>query len=119
MQVTSKYVQLSGVKILTHDNAAGNIIPNPKQNLKLYIERLIVSVYEAAIGGDGILEISDTKGNVIWRLNVDGVKDFDLPFGDLGTKVSEDINVGVQAMLSGASTQASVSIAVMAHLDID
>ena len=119
MQVTSKYTQLSGTAILTHDNAAGNIIPNPKQNLYLYIEKLVISVYEAAIGGDGVLEISDTSGNVFWRLNVDGVKDFELDFGTWGKKVSEDINVGMQAMLSGAGTQASVSIAIMAHLYIN
>ena len=119
MQVTSKYTQLNGCNILTHDNAADDIIPNPKQNLYLYIEKLIVSVYEASVGGEGILEISDTKGNVFWRLNVDGVKDFELDFGSWGKKVSNDINVGMQAMLSGANTQASVSIAVMAHLDID
>ena len=119
MHITSKYVQLNGFNILDHDNAADAIIPAPNQDLYLYIEKLVVSVYEPAIGGSGILEISDTMGNVFWRLNVDGVKDFELDFGSEGQKVGEDVDVGMQALLSGANTQAGVSIAIIAHLDID
>ena len=119
MQVTSKYTQLIGVKILDHDNASSIIIPDPKQDLYLYVEKIVLSVYEAAVGGEGVLEILDTEGVPFWRINVDGVKDFELDFGSKGKKISTATDIGVQAMLSGANTQASVSIAIMAHLDVD
>lgn len=119
MYTSTRYVQLANVAVITHDDASVDIIPNPEQGLYLYVEKAIISVYEAAIGGGGILELLDTDGDPFYRLNVDGVKDLLLDFGAEGVKVGSVINLGLQAMLSGADTQASVSLAITAHLDVD
>jgi len=117
MEPLSRYHQLGGHAILDDNTMSNTIIANPRQNMYSYVEIIDLSVYEAAEGGGGILEIADTNGNVFRRYNTDGVKDIYVNYGKKGIKLSDDKDVGVQVLLSGALTQASVSIAIRIHLD--
>lgn len=88
----------------------------------LVLDKLTFSVSEAAIGGGGICEIrtipeesEDTE--TIWTINVDSVKDFVLDFGEAGKRITSEKGIGLQALLSGAATQATVSIYVEAHYE--
>jgi len=98
---------------------SSTIISNPEQDMYTYVEMIDLSVYQAAEGGGGLMEITDTNGNVFRRYNVDGIKDIFVDYGKKGMKISDDKDVGVQVLLSGATTQASVSVAVRIHLDKD
>jgi len=95
VQITSErsqYYQLNGHTILTNDDASENIIPKltdqtnavrtlisnhmkQTKDFYLYLEKGKISVYKAAEGSGGILELTDTNGEIIDRINVDGVKD--------------------------------------------
>ena len=119
MYITSRYHQLGATAILSNDDASVDVIPNPEQGMYLYVEKMNVSVYESAIGGGGILELVDTDGDVFYRTNVDGIKDLFLDFGREGIRVGVIRDLGLQGILSGADTQASVSLAIVAHLDVD
>lgn len=110
-----EYSQVNASAQVTNESASADIITNPGSAVYICIERVVFSVYEAAVGGGGICELKDTNGNVIYTINVDGVKDVTLDFGDDGLKKGP--GVGLQAALSGASVkQASVSVAVSGHL---
>ena len=107
----------TAVGTVTEDDASLELVAaGAVTNLYRYIEKLSFSVYKAAIGGGGILEIRDTDGNIFWTINVDAVKDIHLDWGEEGVKVSNVKNLGLEAVLSGAGTQASVSIGVSGHL---
>jgi len=111
------YERLTVRAELTDDDISNStIIPTASDNMYLYLDKIILSVYEAADGG-GILSIYDSDGGVIWKTNVDGIKDIILPFGYKGTKIGQ--NQGAQAILTGASRQASVLLALVYHLDTD
>lgn len=133
---TSKYYILNGRAILTNDDASDNVIPelsghtqtvrdlisqhmSQTKNFYLYLEKGKISVYKAAEGSGGILELADTNGGVFDRINVDGVKDILLDYGTEGLKVSTDTDIGIQALVTGATTQASVSVALIGHLALD
>ena len=108
--------QVNSVVNLSNDDLGGDdLVSRPGTGQYIYIERLVVSVYEAAEGGGGIVEILDTGGGVVWRVNADGVKDFALNFGEDGLRVGPD--VGIIATVSGAQTkQASASVSLTGHI---
>ena len=109
-----EYKQVNASAQVTNEAAAADLITNPGSVTYICVERVVFSVYEAAIGGGGICELKDTDGNVIYTINADGVKDVTFDFGDEGLKKGP--NVGLKAQVSGAATkQASVSIAVSGH----
>ena len=116
MQVINKNDQLTVSAILTDDNASVSMIPTATDDMYLHIDKLILCVYGAADGA-GILRILDDDGAEIWIMNIDGVKDIVLPFGDKGITVGQ--TQGAQAMLSGANVQASISLALVYHLAAD
>lgn len=82
----------------------------------IFVETIHISVYEAAIGGGGILEIRDIEGGdvFLYKMNVDGVKDITLNFGDAGIRTGTN-GMG-EIILHGAETkQASASIHWTGH----
>lgn len=110
-----EYPQVSSSGVATNDDASLDLVSNPGTTMFVNITRINISVYEAAAGGGGVAEIKDTDGNIIYKINADGVKDISLNYGYEGLKKGP--NVGVQVVVSGAQTkQASVSVAIMAHL---
>ena len=106
----------TGVGTVSEDNASLELVAAAVTNLYRYVEKLTFSVSKAAIGGGGILEIRDTDGIIFWTINVDAVKDIPLDWGEEGVKVGTLKNLGLEAVLSGAGTQATVSIGVTGHL---
>lgn len=111
-----EYAQINATGIVSgDDNAAVDLAANPGAGQYIYIEKLVVSVYEAAEGGGGIVEVLDTGGGIVWRVNADGVHSEALNFGEEGLRVGPD--VGIQATVSGAQTrQASASVALTGHI---
>lgn len=116
-----EYPQINAIGQVTEDAASLELIPNkhgPREvsyDLYLYIERIHLSVYRAAIGGAGICELKTIDGDVVYTINVDGVKDINIDWGDEGVKVSDTKDPGLQAVVSGGGTQGSVSIGIAAH----
>lgn len=103
--------------VVDNEEASLDLVPIVGEGMYLYLEELNYSVYKAAVGGDGILEIKDTNGIVKWAINVDGVKEDTISFGGEGVLIGE--NVGLQAIVSGAGTvQASVSVGFKGHLSM-
>jgi len=85
--------------------------------LYLYIEKINISVYKAAVGGNGLLTIQTDDAEWAWHTNVDGIKDFAVDWSEAGVKLGTLTNPGLQAFVSGAGTQASVSVGITAHYD--
>lgn len=109
--------QMSATVIVDNDNASKDLVTEPAPlntgGNHLYMERLMVSVYEPS-QGNGILELRDSSGNVKWRTNTDGVKDLNLNFGEQGLYIGQ--NTGLKAVVSSSSSeQASVSVIFMGH----
>jgi hypothetical protein len=110
-----EYPQVSSYGQVTNDSNALELVSSPGTTLILYIERITISVFEAAVGGGGILEIKELdSGDVIYTINVDGIKDLTLDWGQEGMQLA--VSNGVQVVVSGAQTkQASVSLAFKGH----
>jgi len=102
---------------LTDNNVSASIVPAATDEMYLYIDRIEVSVYKAASSTDGILELLDSDGGWVWTMNVGAVKERQFEFGNEGLRVGKA--TGLQALLSEASTQASVSLAIVWHLDVE
>ena len=85
--------------------------------LYLYIEKINISVYVAAVGGAGLLTIQTDDAAWAWTMDTDSVKDFPIDWGEAGVKIGTLTNPGLQAFVSGADTQASVSVGITAHYD--
>lgn len=121
MTIYGEYLQQNATGIVEEDAASLQLIPTthgPREvsyDLYLYIEKISFSVYKAAIGGGGICTIQTNEGDVVWTLNVDGVKDVTVGWEDEGVKVSDTKDPGLQAVVSGGDTQASVSVGIAAH----
>ena len=112
-----QYPQKNFIGVVSNEDASLCPISAVGEGVYLYIEKLNISISKAAVGGDGILQIKDTNGLVKWEMNVDGVKDFNLNFGDEGVLIGED--VGLLATVSGAgTTQASVSVGGKGHVSM-
>jgi len=117
-----EYPQINGVGEVTEDAASLDLIlakHGPRKvsyDLYLYVERIHFSVYKAAIGGAGICELKTIDGgDVVYTINVDDIKEVDIDWGDEGVKVSDTKDCGLQAVVSGGDTQASVSVGIAAH----
>jgi len=111
------YHELVEVVNLTHDDTAAEVHATCSDGLYFRIKRMELSVYKSAQGGGGILEILDTVGKWVWTVNVDSVFNKTFDFGEKGLKVGQ--NVGIQAILSGAQNQASISLCVVGQLSVD
>ena len=111
------YHELAEVVKLTHDDTAGEVHAKCADDLYFRVKRIELSVYKAAQGGGGILEILDTEGEWVWTVNVDSVFTKTFDFGKKGAKVGQ--NVGIQAVLSGAQNQASISLCIVGQLSVD
>ncbi len=115
------YPQENAVGTVDEDAASLQLIPilhgtrQTPYDLYLYIEKISFSVHKAAIGGAGICTIQTNEGVVVWTINADGVKDFTIDWGEEGVKVGTEMDPGLQAVVSGANTQASVSVGITAH----
>ncbi len=111
------YSQVVNTGIVDNTDASLNLVSSTDvhSDRYLYIEDIDISVVEAAAGGDGILEIKEEDdGEIIYTLNVDGVKDIHLKFGDDGKQLT--LGKGVQFVVSGASLkQARVSVLLVGH----
>lgn len=102
---------------LTDDNISAQIVPACADDMYLFIDKIDTSVYKAGSSlEESILEILDSDGNWVWTMNVGTVKERRFEFGNEGLNVGK--NTGLQALLSGALTQASVSIAIVYHLGV-
>jgi len=110
------YHELVETVELTDDDVSATVHKTCADDLYFRVKEIHLCVYEASTG-DGILEILDSEGGFVWKTYVDVKKDLSIPFGKKGVKVGQ--NTGIQAVLSGAITQASVSLCVIAHLSID
>ena len=102
---------------LTDDNISAQIVAAATDEMYLYIDRIEASVYKAASSLDGILELLDSDGGWVWTMNVGTVKERQFEFGNEGLRVGKA--TGLQALLSSASTQASVSLSIVWHLDVE
>lgn len=102
---------------LTDDNISALIVPESTDDMYLYIDRIELSVYKAASNLDGILQLLDSDGGWVWTTSVGSVKERQFEFGNDGLRVGK--STGCQALLSGATTQASVSLAIVYHLDCE
>ena len=107
---------LSGSAILTDDDSSATLITNT-QNLYTYLDKVNISVYKASRGGAGVLEIATHDGTVVYRVSTSKVENITLDFGEGGLKVGTEKNTGLQALVSGSTTQASLSVAVSCHLE--
>ena len=113
------FIPIEGIGYIEEEDASAELcsLPVYDPDMYFYLEKLNFSVSVASIGGDGVCEIRDTRGNVVWSINTDVVKDVTLNFNDDGVKLKNQPIEGLNASVSGADTQASVSVAVVAHLD--
>lgn len=121
MTFLNEYLQHNATGVVSEESASLQIIPathglkGDKYDLYLYVEKIHFSVYKAAIGGGGICTIQTNDADHVWTIDVDGIKDVVVDWENEGVKVSDVKDPGLQAVLSGADTQASVSIGIVAH----
>ena len=110
---------MSGINDLTnmvhlhHDDAEQDLFDLCADNMNYRVKTMVVSVYKAAEGEGGILEILDGDGNSAWTISVDSAFCLPIDFGAKGLLVGK--NTSVHAVLSGAETQASVWLHVVSH----
>ena len=117
MSNKSQFTQVYAYGDVENESANLELLAMQTANTYLYIEKLTLSVYEAAIGGGGKCQIIDTSGNVFKTINTDGIKDLPLDWGPYGIRINT-LGAGLQAVVSGAVTkQASVSVTLKGHLD--
>jgi len=111
------FPQANAFGIVSHDEAMLQIVPVVTRHatLYLYVEKIQFSVYKPAIGGFGILTIQTNDGDEVWAINTDEVGKSEVDWGELGAKISDTENIGLQAVLSGADTQASVAVGITCH----
>ena len=108
--------QLQVVGQVTNAAASLDLVTEQGSDTYIYLEKVNFSVWLAAIGGGGVCELKDTDGNIVYKFNVDGIKDPALDWGDEGLRIGP--GVGLQAVVSGAANaQASVSISLNGHTD--
>ncbi len=113
----SHNTQFSGYASVSGGSAEATLITTNDKSLFSYIERFHFSVYDAADGEGGVLELLDENGTVLWRTNVDGIKDVPLDFGEYGMKVGKISSI--HALVTGANTQAKIWIGITGHLEVD
>jgi hypothetical protein len=101
--------QLVANVIVDNDNASEELVTELQSGGEyLYMEKLVVSVYDPSEGG-GQLELKDSTGDVKWRTNTDGMKDLNLDFPEPGFYLGR--NTGIKAVVSGSQgNQAGVSV---------
>lgn len=110
-----EYPQFNATGTVNNEEGALEIVANPGSSIYLYVEKISISVFVAAVGGGGIVRVQDTSGTNIWTVNADGVKDVTLSFGEEGIRVGQ--GVGLVAVTADAGgTQASASVGVTGHL---
>jgi len=118
MAFATKYSQANGIGTVSEEAASLEIVPKQNGELYPYIEKITFSVWKAAVSGAGICQIKTVEGgDVIWTIDVSTVKDEVVDWGPEGVKVSDVKGDGLQAVVSGGGTQASVSIGITAHYD--
>ena len=109
------YPQVRGYGEATNETGMVDVIANPGVNMYLYLDQGIISVYKAAAGGGGIARLQDTDGNIVLTVNADSVDNVPLNWGDEGLRLGP--NVGLQLIVAGGATsQASVSVALTGHV---
>ena len=119
--IYSRYVNTTG--IVNEDGASLEIIAprttTPFSKHYLYIDKIYVSVFKAASGGEGIFQIkSALDGVAIWTMDVAAVKDLPPMIWDAGLRVSDTLGEGIQIVVSGGGEQASVSVGIEAHYEV-
>jgi len=119
MRNRNYFIPLEGIGYVDEENASAELftVPVYDPDMYFYLEKLDFSVSKAAIGGEGVCQVKDTRGNVVWEINVDVVKDVPIDFSPDGVKLNDQPVEGLTAVVSGALTQATVSVAVVGHLD--
>lgn len=109
-----EYGQFSGAGDVNNERGAVELVANPGAGQYLYVEKIHISVYRAAAGGGGLVQVLDTSGTPIWAVSADGVKDLTMDFGDEGLRIGPAL--GLQAVSGGANgDQASANVGVIAH----
>lgn len=95
---------------LSDDNAS-EVIAAGIENKYLNINNIQLSVFKAAVGGDGILELrEDLTNTILFTWNVDSVKEPAL-FFENGLKLPQD--AGAELVISGAVvSNASISAVI-------
>lgn|SRR3990167_3061030 len=108
------YQQVNAVGDVTNSSAQIDLVTTPGDVTYINVERLVVSVYKAASGGGGYIQIKDTGGNPVFTVPADGVGVYPMDWGDEGFQIGPDL--GLQAITAGAATeQASASVAFAGH----
>ena len=78
-----------------------------------YAKRIDYAVFEPSVE-NGIMEIRNTNGDVLWTVNTDGVQVHHLEWGDTGYEVATGDEL--QVLVSGSvERQASVSVKVSGY----
>lgn len=110
-----EYPQFNAVGTVSNETGSLTLVAEPGPTLYLYVEKISISVFSAAVGGGGVVRVQDTLGNNVWTVNADGVKDVILSFGEEGVRVGQ--GVGLVAVTADAGgNQASASVGVAGHL---
>jgi len=112
-----RFNELAETVNLTHTDTSAVVHKACTDDLYFRVKKMELTVYKAAQGGGGILQILDTNGVEIWAMPVDSVYNYTFEFGKKGLSIGQ--NVGVQVLLSGATEQASIWLCVIGHLTTD
>jgi hypothetical protein len=101
---------------VSNDDASAELIAKPTSsntdyNFWLWLEEINYAVWKPSQEG-GHLEIIDASGDVVWKINTDGVKEGKVNFG--GLRIGQ--NDSLEAVVSGSPNfQASCSVSVKAY----
>ena len=106
--------RLQGNVDLTNAIASDDLITSSGADEVIVMEQVNISVYKAAEGGGGEVQIVDTAGSVLLRVDADSVKD--IPTKDYGTGFRIAAGNGVQARAVGAGiVEASASVQITGY----
>lgn len=113
------YIPLEGLVYLSPENGGDLLFNVPEYDpaMYFYLDKIVFSISQSSSGDNGICRITDGKGNVIWEINTTSIGHINLDFGQHGVKMDDFEYGDVNAVVSGAETQATVSVALIAHLD--
>lgn len=113
------FVYSQGVDTATNAAADKTILGAPGAGQYLHLERAMVSVVVAAVGGAGEVVLEDgLNGTKLWRADADAVGSYIIDFGNRGYRLTANtlLNLTVEG---AATTQATAICSAVAHVAPD
>lgn len=109
-----QYPQFSTSAEVTNETGVVDVKAAVGTDTYIKIERILLSIFRAATGGGGTVQLISTLGTVIYTTNADGVKDVSFDFGPEGYQVP--VGLGLQLLSANAGgEQASASLLIKGH----